>query len=192
MFWDSEDCLTEYWKRPARKIELPERQKSGESTLNRRYRRLSRARMSNVYVLIGVLIGIAVFYLLIVPVKDKNRKRDISKMEASYSEKLASKNAEADNLIREKDALQSEIDSYKENETKLNDDITGLEKKIKDLQALVAEYKDKLPDENTEETTEEGDSTEEGDTESTEETQNEKYDVDGISDTDVDNMIDNE
>lgn len=185
-------AATEDGKRPARKIELPERQKSGESTLNRRYRRLSRARMSNVYVLIGVLIGIAVFYLLIVPVKDKNRKRDISKMEASYSEKLASKNAEADNLIREKDALQSEIDGYKENETKLNDDITGLEKKIKDLQALVAEYKDKLPDENTEETTEEGDSTEEGDTESTEETQNEKYDVDGISDTDVDNMIDNE
>ena len=183
---------TEDGKRPARKIELPERQKSGESTLNRRYRRLNRARMSNVYVLIGVLIGIAVFYLLIVPVKDKNRKRDISKMEASYSEKLASKNAEADNLIREKDALQSEIDGYKENETKLNDDITGLEKKIKDLQALVAEYKDKLPDENTEETTEEGDSTEEGDTESTEETQNEKYDVDGISDTDVDSMIDNE
>ena len=185
-------AATEDGKRPARKIELPERQKSGESTLNRRYRRLSRARMSNVYVLMGVLIGIAVFYLLIVPVKDKNRKRDISKMEASYSEKLASKNAEADNLIREKDALQSEIDGYKENETKLNDDITGLEKKIKDLQALVAEYKDKLPDENTEETTEEGDSTEEGDTESTEETQNEKYDVDGISDTDVDNMIDNE
>ena len=185
-------AATEDGKRPARKIELPERQKSGESTLNRRYRRLNRARMSNVYVLIGVLIGIAVFYLLIVPVKDKNRKRDISKMEASYSEKLASKNAEADNLIREKDALQSEIDGYKENETKLNDDITGLEKKIKDLQALVAEYKDKLPDENTEETTEEGDSTEEGDTESTEETQNEKYDVDGISDTDVDNMIDNE
>ena len=185
-------AATEDGKRPARKIELPERQKSGESTLNRRYRRLSRARMSNVYVLIGVLIGIAVFYLLIVPVKDKNRKRDISKMEASYSEKLASKNAEADNLIREKDALQSEIDGYKENETKLNDDITGLEKKIKDLQALVAEYKDKLPDENTEETTEEGDSTEEGDTESAEETQNEKYDVDGISDTDVDNMIDNE
>ena len=148
--------------------------------------------MSNIYVLVGVIIGIAVFYLLIVPVKDKNRKRDISKIESSYSEKLASKNAETDNLNRELDALQAEIDGYKNSEAKLNEDKAGLEKKINDLQQLIAEYKEKLPEENTETTTEEGESTEEGDTENTEEAQNEKYDVDGISDTDVDQMIDNE
>ncbi|MBR1674660.1 MAG: hypothetical protein IJ703_06860 [Eubacterium sp.] len=185
-------AATEDGKRPAKKIEPPERPKSGESLLNRRYKRLNRAKMSNIYVLVGVIIGIAVFYLLIVPVKDKNRKRDISKIESSYSEKLASKNAETDNLNRELDALQAEIDGYKNSEAKLNEDKAGLEKKINDLQQLIAEYKEKLPEENTETTTEEGESTEEGDTENTEEAQNEKYDVDGISDTDVDQMIDNE
>ena len=180
-------------KRPARKIQLPERKKSGENTINRRYRRLNRARMSNIYVLVGVLIGIGIFYLLVVPVKDKNKKRDISKLEATYSERLASKNAEADNLIKEKTALQNDIDSAKEESQKKDEEIAGLEKKIEDLQKLVSEYKEQLP-ESTEETTE---ATEEGATEeSTEEGENtsesEKYDVDGMSDTDIDSMIENE
>ena len=180
-------------KRPARKIQVPEREKSGENTLNKRYRRLSRARMSNIYVLVGVLIGIGVFYLLVIPVKDKNRKRDISKLEASYSERLASKNAEADNLLKEIDALQADIEVAKADGKKKDDEIAGLETKVKDLQELVADYKDKLPEETTESTEESTDETsEEGSTEEGDKESNEKYDIDGISDSDIDSMIDNE
>lgn len=178
-------------KRPARKIQVPERRSSGENTINRRYRRINRARMSNIYVLVGVLIGIGIFYLLVIPVKDKNRKRDISKIEASYSERLASRNAEVDNLIKEKEALQANIDSYKAENEKKDNEISGLNARINELQKQVEDYKEKLPDENTEAATEE--STEEGSTEEGKNTSSsDEYDVDGISDTDIEGMIDNE
>ena len=188
-------AASEDGKRPARKIQVPERKKSGDTTLNRRYRRLNRARLSNIYVLLGVLIGIGIFYLLVIPVKDKDRKRDISKLEASYSERLASKNAEADNLIKEKESLQKDIDSARADNLRKDEEIAGLEKKVEDLQKQVSDYKEQLPDsteENTEDTQEAGteENTEEGGSESAD---NEQYDnVDGVSETDIEDMIENE
>ena len=188
-------AASEDGKRPARKIQVPERKKSGDTTLNRRYRRLNRARLSNIYVLLGVLIGIGIFYLLVIPVKDKDRKRDISKLEASYSEKLASKNAEADNLIKEKESLLKDIDSARADNLRKEEEIAGLEKKVEDLQKQVSDYKEQLPDsteETTEDTQEAGteENTEEGGSESAD---NEQYDnVDGVSETDIEDMIENE
>ncbi|SEG24666.1 hypothetical protein SAMN04487934_11215 [Eubacterium ruminantium] len=167
-------------KRPARKIEVPEHRTRKENTLSGRYRRISRAKLSNIYVFVGILIGIGILYLLIVPVNNKNNKKDIAKIEANYSERLASKNAEVNNLSKENDTLQKTIDEYKSREIDKDEKIAGMEEEISKLQQTIDENNLKRPGK------EDATATDAGKNDTRDGTTN------GISDSDIQDMINNE
>ena len=167
-------------KRPARKIEVPERRTAPKNTMTGRYKRINRARMSYIYILVGVVIGIAALYLLVVPVKDKKNNTEISKIEAGYSERLASKNAEVSNLTQENQTLQKTIDEYKKRESEKDKKISGLEESVGKLKEQLEEANLKLPDEKA------------TDTDASKESGSDTKGTNGISDEDVDNMITNE
>ncbi|MBR0515986.1 MAG: hypothetical protein IJJ89_04010, partial [Eubacterium sp.] len=118
--------------------------------------------------------------LLVVPVKDKKNNTEISKIEAGYSERLASKNAEVSNLTQENQTLQKTIDEYKKRESEKDKKISGLEESVGKLKEQLEEANLKLPDEKA------------TDTDASKESGSDTKGTNGISDEDVDNMITNE
>ena len=178
------ESVTADGKRPARKIEVPDRRVKSDSLLNRKYRTISRARMSNIYVLVGILIGVGVLYLMMIPVRDKKNKTEMAKVEASYSERLASKNSETDNLLNEKEALNKTIEDLKKTEEELNNKINSLEEKNSKLQKVINDNNISSPDL--------GNATSQDASKKGDNDKKDEKGTNGISDTDINNMIDNE
>ena len=140
--------------------------------------------MSNIYVLVGILIGVGVLYLMMIPVRDKKNKTEMAKVEASYSERLASKNSETDNLLNEKEALNKTIEDLKKSEEELNNKINSLEEKNSKLQKVINDNNISSPDL--------GNATSQDASKKGDNDKKDEKGTNGISDTDINNMIDNE
>ena len=99
----------------------------------KRYREKNLARYSNLYVILGIVVGVAVLYLLIVPAANKEKSLEISQLRTSYSKDISAKNTEIDNLTSENDILSGKISDYATETDALNKKITDLEETVEAL-----------------------------------------------------------
>jgi tetratricopeptide (TPR) repeat protein len=161
--------------RPARKIQPVRPVDKTRDRRVRRYKEVNLAKFSNIYMILGMCIGVLIFYFLVIPVKSKSYQQQVSDVETSYSEQIALKNSIISNLNNQITGLDSRVTELQgENET--------LNEQVSQLQMQVEHFKNQILDD----TTEEGEEGNEGDTE-----EDDTVGMD-VPEDDISNMIDNE
>jgi tetratricopeptide (TPR) repeat protein len=161
--------------RPARKIQPVRPVDKTRDRRVRRYKEVNLAKFSNIYMILGMCIGVLIFYFLVIPVKSKSYQQQVSDVETTYSEQIALKNSIISNLNNQITGLDSQAAELQEENEALQDQVTQLENQVEQL-------KNQIP----EDTTEEGD---EGNGENPEEGSANGID---LPDGDINNMINNE
>ncbi len=164
---DADDIFDDYYgmeategQRPARKIEpvtTPGKRRS--VTVMKRFKESNLARYSNVYMFAGIVIGVLLFYFLLIPGIRKTLEADKDIQETSYLKELSARNSEIS-------GMQLEISESKKAVDKVNQEKAVLEKKIESLNAQMDALKNqlssggvmKLPDGSEKQEGEEGDS----------------------------------
>ena len=122
--------------RPAKKI-VPADQEKTRSLRLKRYKEHSLARFSNIYMLAGMLIGVAVFYFLVVPDIKADYREKVREMETSYNQTLSAKNNEIENLRLERDGLATKNAEYEDSQVKMQSTIDNLTSEVENLKRTV-------------------------------------------------------
>lgn len=106
----------------------------------KRYREKNLARYSNLYVILGIIVGVAVLYLLIVPVTNREKNIEINELRTNYSKDISARNTEIDNLNSENDILSKKIKDYASETDALEEKIQDLEETIETLNTRLSAY----------------------------------------------------
>ena len=123
-------------ERPAKKI-FPKEQEKTRSLRLKRYKEQNLARFSNIYMLAGMLIGVAVFYFLVVPDIKSDYKEEIREMETTYNETISTKNNEIENLNLQLESLTKKNSSYETTQTTMQTTIDNLTSEVETLKRTV-------------------------------------------------------
>ena len=140
----SEDDLFDYYgmeqekkgKRPAKKI-VPRAQEKTRSLRLRRYKEQNLARFSNIYMMAGIVIGLAVFYFLIAPSIRSNYNEKLREAETGYNKTISTKNSELTNLKKEVESLNSKNSDYESKESDMQETIKRLTNEVENLKKTV-------------------------------------------------------
>ena len=123
-------------ERPAKKI-FPKEQEKTRSLRLKRYKEQNLARFSNIYMLAGMLIGVAVFYFLVVPDIKSDYKEEIREMETTYNETISTKNNEIENLNLQLESLTKKNSTYETTQTTMQTTIDNLTSEVETLKRTV-------------------------------------------------------
>ena len=123
-------------KRPARKI-VPKEQEKTRSLRMKRYKEQSLARYSNIYMIAGVFIGIAIFFFLVSPELKDNYNQKLREVETKYNKTLSTKNSEIDNLKQEVDGLTAKNEEYANTQAAMQTNIDNLSNEVEMLKKNV-------------------------------------------------------
>ncbi len=183
--------IEEETSRPARKI-VPEEGPKARSLRMKKYKEQSLARFSNIYMLAGMLLGVAVFYFLVMPEIKQDYQEKLREMEASYNQTISTKNNEIENLRLEKDALSSKNSDYEDTQVTLQTTIDNLASEVEILKKTVENGGMSVPDSITTDTASVTNATQVTVTEVNEAAQRNNENVIGISTTSVEDIISHE
>ncbi len=123
-------------KRPVRKI-VPKEQEKTRSLRMKRYKEQSLARYSNIYMIAGVFIGIAIFFFLVSPELKDNYNQKLREVETKYNKTLSTKNSEIDNLKQEVDGLTAKNEEYANTQAAMQTNIDNLSNEVEMLKKNV-------------------------------------------------------
>lgn len=123
-------------KRPAKKI-VPKAQEKTRSLRLRRYKEQNLARFSNIYMIAGIIIGLAVFYFLMAPAIRSNYNEKLREAETSYNKTISTKNSEIDNLKSEVQNLSSKNADYESKASNMQETIDTLTSEVETLKKTV-------------------------------------------------------
>ena len=158
----------------------------------KKYKEQSLARFSNIYMLAGMLLGVAVFYFLVMPEIKQDYQEKLREMEASYNQTISTKNNEIENLRLEKDALSSKNSDYEDTQVTLQTTIDNLASEVEILKKTVENGGMSVPDSITTDTASVTNATQVTVTEVNEAAQRNNENVIGISTTSVEDIITHE
>ena len=119
-------------KRPARKIQVKEQEKT-RSLRMKRYKEQSLARYSNIYMIAGVFIGVAIFFFLVSPELKSNYNEKLREMKTTYNKTLSTKNNEIDNLKMQMDGLTVKNEEYENSQAAMQNTIDNLTAEVEML-----------------------------------------------------------
>ena len=123
-------------KRPAKKI-IPKEQEKTRSLRMKRYKEQSLARYSNIYMIAGVFIGIAIFFFLVSPELKNNYDEKLREVENKYNKTLSTKNSEIDNLKQEVEGLTAKNEEYANTQAAMQTNIDNLSSEVEMLKQAV-------------------------------------------------------
>lgn len=123
-------------ERPAKKI-FPKEQEKTRSLRLKRYREHSLARFSNIYMLVGMLLGVAVFYFLVAPEIKAKYIEEIREQKTEYNKIVSTKNNEIENLKLERDSLSTKNSEYESKQTTMQTTIDNLTTEVETLKRTV-------------------------------------------------------
>lgn len=124
--------------RPARKIEPVRPEDRNKDKRIRRYKEINMARFSNIYMIVGVVIGILVCYFLVMPSRNRKYRQEISNLIVSYDEQLTAKNGLVVNLDSQIAELNGRIQELQGENDSLNRELEEMKQRIED-------YKSRIP-----------------------------------------------
>ena len=140
--------------RPARKID-PVSPVGKRSSRMKRFKEASKAKVSNVYMLVGVLIGVLILFFLLRPGIKRSAEDDANAQETSYLKELSARNAEIAGLQLSVDEANKKVEQVKREKDALDNKVTSLNAQIEALRAQIAAGGAAiLPEKTTEEKTE--------------------------------------
>ena len=116
---------------------VPKEQEKTRSLRLKRYKDQNLARFSNIYMLAGMLIGVAVFYFLVSPEIKDDYKEKLRALETSYNQTISTKNNEIENLKLERDSLTSKNNEYETNAAQMQTTIDNLAAEVETLKKTV-------------------------------------------------------
>ena len=119
-------------KRPARKIAVKDQEKT-RSLRMKRYKEQSLARYSNIYMIAGVFIGVAIFFFLVSPELKSNYNEKLREMKTSYNKTLSTKNSEIDNLKMQMEGLTVKNEEYENTQAAMQTTIDNLTSEVEML-----------------------------------------------------------
>ncbi|MCR5105130.1 MAG: hypothetical protein K6B68_11905 [Eubacterium sp.] len=123
-------------RRPARKIVPAEREKARSLRL-KRYKEQSLSRLSNIYMIVGILIGLAVFYFLMAPAIKSDYDEKLRESETSFNQSISAKNSEIDNLKQELESVSSKNNDYESKQSTMQKTIDNLNAEVETLKRTV-------------------------------------------------------
>ena len=123
-------------KRPVKKI-VPKEQEKTRSLRMKRYKEQSLARYSNIYMIAGVFIGIAIFFFLVSPELKDDYNQKLREVETKYNKTLSTKNSEIDNLKQEVDGLTAKNEEYANTQAAMQTNIDNLSNEVEMLKKNV-------------------------------------------------------
>ncbi len=141
----SDDLFDSYYgvetpegQRPARKIEPKSvTGKRTSVTVMKRFKESNMARYSNVYMFVGIVIGMLILYFLTIPGIRKRAEADMEIQESSYLKEMSAKNSEIA-------SMQLTIEENKKLSQQKEQEKKTLQKKIDSLQAQVDAMKNQI------------------------------------------------
>ncbi len=175
--------IAEEGKKPARKILGEISFKKNTNTKINRYKEVSMARFSNIYMLVGLVIGVLVLYFLVVPARTRALSRENEELRASYSEELSSKNFTISNLNDTVTELEGRISEYEEQISDLEATVSSLNEQINSLESQIPA----TPDDASE-----GGANNDGSEGNSDSQNNDGSSVTTVPEDDLQNMINNE
>ncbi|SEQ00249.1 Phage regulatory protein Rha [Lachnospiraceae bacterium NE2001] len=178
-------------RRPARKI-VPDEGPKARSLRLKRYKEQSLARFSNIYMLAGMLIGVAVFYFLVMPEIKQDYQEKLREMETSYNQTISTKNNEIENLKLEKDSLSTKNSEYQDSQVTMQTTIDNLASEVETLKRTVENGGMTIPSSVTTDTASVTNATQVTVTEVNQAAQRNNENVIGISGTSIEDIISNE
>ena len=122
--------------RPAKKI-IPKAQEKTRSLRLSRYKEQNLARFSNIYMIAGIVIGLAVFYFLMAPAMKSNYNEKLREAETSYNKTISTKNSEIDNLKSEVQSLSSKNADFESKASNMQETIDTLTSEVETLKRTV-------------------------------------------------------
>ena len=122
--------------RPARRI-IPREQAKTRSLRLKRYREQNLARFSNIYMVAGILIGLAVFYFLVAPGMKANYTEKLREAENNNSRTISTKNSEIDNLTQELESVSGKNSNFESKEKEMQKTIDSLTDEVESLKKTV-------------------------------------------------------
>ena len=136
--WDTSEYygIEEERPRTPKKI-VPKEQEKTRSLRLKRYKDQNLARFSNIYMLAGMLIGVAVFYFLVSPEIKDDYQEKLRALETSYNQTISTKNNEIENLRLERDSLNSKNTEYETNAAQMQTTIDNLAAEVEMLKKTV-------------------------------------------------------
>ena len=121
----------------------------------KRFKEASKAKVSNVYMLVGVLIGVLILLFLLRPGIKRSAEDDANAQETSYLKELSARNAEIAGLQLSVDEANKKVEQVKREKDALDNKVTSLNAQIEALRAQIAAGGAAiLPEKTTEEKTE--------------------------------------
>lgn len=178
-------------RRPARKI-VPDEGPKARSLRLKRYKEQSLARFSNIYMLAGMLIGVAVFYFLVMPEIKQDYQEKLREMETSYNQTISTKNNEIENLKLEKESLSTKNSEYQDSQVTMQTTIDNLASEVETLKRTVENGGMTIPSSVTTDTASVTNATQVTVTEVNQAAQRNNENVIGISGTSIEDIISNE
>ena len=173
-------------ERPARKI-FPEK-KEGRRNLQRDNRKEQNlTRFSNIYMLVGIIIGAAVFFFLLAPEIRQKADTKQQTMETNYNETLASKNSEIESLTQAVTTLSEQNQAFASSTDAMQGTIDDLTGEVESLKQSIANGTAVVTSQ-SESTAEDTDA----DEETNEAANRNNANVEGISQDEIQNMIQSE
>ena len=136
-------------KRPARRI-IPKEQETARSLRLKRYKDQSLAKFSNIYMIAGILIGLAFFYFLMAPGMKADYNEKLRDAETVNSRTISSKNNEIDNLKMELESAAGKNANYESKQKNMQKTIDNLTAEVETLKRTVESGGMTLPEQTTE------------------------------------------
>ncbi len=139
---DSSDLFNYYGmeqasgERPSRKIH-PSRKEMRRNLQRGNSREQNLARYSNIYMVVGIIIGIIVFYFLGAPAIRQNAERKQQKQKISYYQTLSGKNSEIESLNQAVNSLTDENKQFASDTDAKQKTIDNLNKEVESLKKNV-------------------------------------------------------
>lgn len=124
-------------KRPSRKIE-PETVGVRRSAKMLRFREVTKARSSNLYMFSGIVIGILILLFLIRPGLKKGAANDADALENSYLKELSTRNAEIAGLQLSVQEAEKKVEKAERDKQELANQIESLGAQIEALRTQIA------------------------------------------------------
>jgi predicted RNase H-like nuclease (RuvC/YqgF family) len=142
--------------------------------------------------LAGMLIGVAVFYFLVMPEIKQDYQEKLREMETSYNQTISTKNNEIENLKLEKDSLSTKNSEYQDSQVTMQTTIDNLASEVETLKRTVENGGMTIPSSVTTDTASVTNATQVTVTEVNQAAQRNNENVIGISGTSIEDIISNE
>lgn len=119
-------------ERPSKKVKAD--RKSGRRTVRgRRPGEQSLVRLSGIYMLAGIVIGVAIFYFLVAPGIRKTARETLSDTETTYNETLSAKNGQIETLNQTVSDLESKNEKLQKSADEMEQSVTDLTREVETL-----------------------------------------------------------